>query len=72
MSFPAPERVSSPPAQLSFELAAPPATAETPLLPARMVNEYVYCPRVTHPVFGFRVSMRRLLESSAANLLQPH
>jgi CRISPR-associated exonuclease Cas4/CRISPR-associated protein Cas1 len=46
MSFPAPELVSIPPTQLSFELAAPPATAETPLLPARMVNEYVYCPRL--------------------------
>jgi CRISPR-associated endonuclease Cas1/CRISPR-associated protein Cas4 len=46
MSFPGPELVSSPPAQLTFELAAPPATAETPLLPARMINEYVYCPRL--------------------------
>src|SRR5437899_11216116 len=32
--------------QLALELPAPPATAETPLLPARMVNEYVYCPRL--------------------------
>src|ERR1700722_9504359 len=46
MSFPGPEPLSSRPTQLSFELAAPPATAETPLLPARMVNEYVYCPRL--------------------------
>src|SRR5216684_9380006 len=46
MSFPGPELVSSPPTQLTFVLAAPPATAETPLLPARMVNEYVYCPRL--------------------------
>jgi hypothetical protein len=28
------------------DLPAPPATAETPLLRARMVNEYVYCPRL--------------------------
>ena len=33
-------------AQLSLELPAPPATAETPLVPVRMVNEYVYCPRL--------------------------
>src|SRR3984957_4216583 len=46
MSSPTTELVSSAQTQLSFELAAPPATAETPLLPARMVNEYVYCPRL--------------------------
>jgi CRISPR-associated endonuclease Cas1/CRISPR-associated protein Cas4 len=45
MSILGPEPPSSP-KQLSLELAAPPATAETPLLPARMVNEYVYCPRL--------------------------
>jgi CRISPR-associated endonuclease Cas1/CRISPR-associated protein Cas4 len=33
-------------AQLSLELPAPSATAETPLVPVRMVNEYVYCPRL--------------------------
>jgi hypothetical protein len=32
--------------QLSFDLPAPPATGEMPLVPARMVNEYVYCPRL--------------------------
>lgn len=32
--------------QLSFDLPAPPATAETPLVPVRMVNEWVYCPRL--------------------------
>ena len=43
-----------------FELPAPPATAETPLVPVRMVNEYVYCPRlaflewVDSGVGGFR------------------
>ena len=46
MSSPATELVSSPPAQLTLELPAPPATAETPLVPVRMVNEYVYCPRL--------------------------
>jgi CRISPR-associated endonuclease Cas1/CRISPR-associated protein Cas4 len=34
------------PAQLSLELPAPPATGEMPLVPVRMVNEYVYCPRL--------------------------
>ena len=38
--------VSAPPAQLSLQLMAPPATAETPLVPVRMVNEFVYCPRL--------------------------
>src|SRR5258706_1161634 len=44
MSSPVSEFV--PPRQLSFELAAPPATPETPLVPVRMVNEYVYCSRL--------------------------
>ena len=44
MSSPVSEFVA--PRQLAFELAAPPATAETPLVPVRMVNEYVYCPRL--------------------------
>ncbi len=34
------------PAQLSLELPAPPAAADTPLVPVRMVNEFVYCPRL--------------------------
>jgi hypothetical protein len=34
--------VSAPSTQLSLELLAPPATAETPLVPARMINEFVY------------------------------
>src|SRR5689334_19312501 len=34
--------------QLSLELPAPPATAETPLVPVRMVNEWVYCPRLAY------------------------
>jgi hypothetical protein len=46
LSSPASELVASPPAQLALELPAPPATAETPLVPVRMVNEYVYCPRL--------------------------
>jgi CRISPR-associated exonuclease Cas4/CRISPR-associated protein Cas1 len=34
------------PTQLTLELPAPPATEETPLVPVRMVNEWVYCPRL--------------------------
>ena len=34
--------------QLPLPLAAPPVTAETPLVPARMVNEFVYCPRLAY------------------------
>ncbi len=32
--------------QLALELPAPPADANTPLLGARILNEYVYCPRL--------------------------
>jgi CRISPR-associated exonuclease Cas4/CRISPR-associated protein Cas1 len=35
-----------PPTQLALDLPAPPATAETPLVPVRMVNEWIYCPRL--------------------------
>lgn len=45
MSSPASEAASAP-AQLSLALPAPAATAETPLVPVRMVNEWVYCPRL--------------------------
>ncbi len=34
------------PRQLSLPLPPPPADADTPLVPARMVNEWVYCPRL--------------------------
>jgi CRISPR-associated endonuclease Cas1/CRISPR-associated protein Cas4 len=34
--------------QFEFHLPAPPATGETPLVPARMVNEFVYCPRLAY------------------------
>jgi hypothetical protein len=34
------------PTQLSLELPAPPATEDTPLVPVRMVNEWIYCPRL--------------------------
>ena len=38
-----------PPAdQFELHLPAPPAGAETPLVPARMVNEFVYCPRLAY------------------------
>ncbi len=45
MSSPASELLPAS-TQLTLELPAPPATAETPLVPVRMVNEYVYCPRL--------------------------
>jgi CRISPR-associated endonuclease Cas1/CRISPR-associated protein Cas4 len=32
--------------QLTLELPAPPASGETPLVPVRMVNEWIYCPRL--------------------------
>jgi CRISPR-associated endonuclease Cas1/CRISPR-associated protein Cas4 len=35
-----------PSTQLTLDLPAPPAAAETPLVPVRMVNEWVYCPRL--------------------------
>lgn len=34
--------------QLEFHLPAPPLTDETPLIPARMVNEFAYCPRLAY------------------------
>lgn len=34
--------------QLEFLLPSPPASAETPLVPARIVNEFVYCPRLAY------------------------
>jgi CRISPR-associated endonuclease Cas1/CRISPR-associated protein Cas4 len=34
--------------QLELHLPAPPVTGETPLVPARMVNEFVYCPRLAY------------------------
>lgn len=36
------------PPQLELRLPTPPATADTPLVPARMVNEFVYCPRLAY------------------------
>lgn len=44
--FPDLQLPASPPSQLTLDLPAPPATAETPLLPARMLNEWIYCPRL--------------------------
>jgi len=35
-----------PSTQLPLSLPAPPAEGELPLVPARMVNEWVYCPRL--------------------------
>lgn len=34
--------------QFELHLPAPPAGGEAPLVPARMVNEYVYCPRLAY------------------------
>jgi CRISPR-associated endonuclease Cas1/CRISPR-associated protein Cas4 len=34
--------------QLEFYLPAPPVSGDTPLVPARMVNEFVYCPRLAY------------------------
>jgi CRISP-associated protein Cas1 len=34
------------PTQLTLDLPAPPATGETPLVPVRMLNEWIYCPRL--------------------------
>jgi CRISPR-associated endonuclease Cas1/CRISPR-associated protein Cas4 len=34
--------------QLELHLPAPPASGDTPLIPARMVNEFVYCPRLAY------------------------
>jgi CRISPR-associated endonuclease Cas1/CRISPR-associated protein Cas4 len=35
-------------AQLEFHLPAPPISGDMPLIPARMVNEFVYCPRLAY------------------------
>jgi CRISPR-associated endonuclease Cas1/CRISPR-associated protein Cas4 len=34
--------------QLSLSLPAPPVIGDAPLIPARMVNEFVYCPRLAY------------------------
>ena len=34
--------------QFSLHLPAPPVSDDTPLVPARMVNEFVYCPRLAY------------------------
>lgn len=34
--------------QLEFHLPAPPAGGDVPLIPARMVNEFAYCPRLAY------------------------
>lgn len=38
----------SPNQQLSLPLPPPPVDEDTPLVPARMVNEWVYCPRLAY------------------------
>ena len=34
--------------QLTLGLPPPPATGDTPLIPVRMINEWVYCPRLAY------------------------
>ncbi len=43
-----PDEPAGPPTQPPLPLDAPPLPPGTPLLPARMVNEYVYCPRLAY------------------------
>ena len=38
--------------QLELHLPAPPALGDSPLVPARMVNEFVYCPRLAYLMWG--------------------
>ena len=40
------------PSQLELHLPAPSVTGDEPLVPARMVNEFVYCPRLAYLVWG--------------------
>ncbi len=42
------EASAPPPAQPALPLDAPPLPEGAPLLPARMINEYVYCPRLAY------------------------
>ena len=49
-----------PPAeQFTLRFAAPPVTAETPLVPARMVNEFVYKPEIGYApwTIGYKESL---------------
>ena len=41
-----------PPTQLELHLPAPPVRGDAPLVPARMVNEFVYCPRLAYLMWG--------------------
>lgn len=38
----------APSSQLALALPAPPAVGDAPLVPARMINEWVYCPRLAY------------------------
>ena len=40
--------MSDTPQQGELPLEAPPLPEDAPFLPARMVNEYVYCPRLAY------------------------
>ena len=48
MTEPTPAFLPFTPGQTSLPLDAPPLPPGAPLLPARMVNEYVYCPRLAY------------------------
>jgi len=39
-------------AQLELHLPAPPVESDAPLIPARMVNEFVYCPRLAYMMWA--------------------
>ncbi len=39
-------------AQLELRLPSPPLIGDSPLVPARMVNEFVYCPRLAYLMWG--------------------
>ena len=42
------------PEQRELLLTFPELTPEAPLIPVRMVNEYVYCPRLAYPSTSLR------------------
>jgi CRISPR-associated exonuclease Cas4/CRISPR-associated protein Cas1 len=47
-AFPTPRVRPASSVQLALPIPAPPALADEPLVPARMVNEWVYCPRLAY------------------------
>ena len=56
--------------QFELHLPAPPLSGEAPLIPARMVNEFVYCPRLAYGTSGDRdMMMSRFLITSCGRAL---